>query len=77
MFGDNDKSVNLRITMGVFKQFETETQGINDLLTVREGNLLFAPPYFFNSNVALNTLPVSWLKVTDRKEIKKEDNLVS
>jgi len=68
MFGENHKSVNLRVTVGVFKQFETETHGINELRAVREGNLFFAPPYFFNSNVALNALPVSWLKVIEREE---------
>ena len=56
------------MTVGVFKQFETDTHGINGIRAVREGNIFFAPPYYFNSNVALNTLPVNWLKVTEMKE---------
>lgn len=66
LFGNDHKSINLRITVGACRQFETDTNDINDLTLVREGNVFLAPPNFFNSNVVFNALPTSWLRVTER-----------
>jgi hypothetical protein len=57
----------MRCTMGVCMDFDTDTDGINDIKSMMNGLILIPPPNFFNKNIALTTLPSTWLEVIETK----------
>lgn len=53
--------------MGVCMDFDTDTDGINDLKSMMNGRILIPPQNFFNRNIALTSLPKTWIDVIESK----------
>ena len=62
MFNESMDHVNLRVTLGVSRDFDTDVSDVNDIQSIVMKNieLKIAPENYFSQNVALNALPSSW-----------------